>query len=57
MQAHVFTAKGAATPESRARRGAIAAFFDRLAPERHRWLSANAYYYAQDLAYMRFLIP
>jgi SAM-dependent methyltransferase len=39
------------------RRAAVAGFFDRLAPERRRWLATNAYYYEQDLAYMQFLIP
>jgi SAM-dependent methyltransferase len=56
MQPYDFTAMDS-TAESSRRRANIAAFFDRLAPERPRWLAANAYYYEQDVAYMRFLIP
>lgn len=39
------------------RRAGVARFFDRLAPQRRNWLAKNAYYYQQDLAYMRFLVP
>jgi hypothetical protein len=30
---------------------------DRLAPERDRWIGRNAFYYEQDEAYLRFLVP
>jgi SAM-dependent methyltransferase len=30
---------------------------DRLAAERDRWIERNAFYYEQDEAYMRFLVP
>lgn len=30
---------------------------DKLAPEREVWISRNAFYYEEDLRYMRFLIP
>jgi len=30
---------------------------DRLAPERDRWIARNAFYYEQDEAYLRFLVP
>ena len=39
------------------RQGAIRALFDRLAPERGRWLARNSYFYSADHAYMRFLVP
>ncbi len=28
-----------------------------LAPERQKWIDKNAYYYSEDLSYMRFLVP
>ena len=40
-----------------ARKKAIRELFDRLAPRREYWISRNDYFYDQDLAYMRFLIP
>lgn len=39
------------------RKLAIRDLADRLAPERHRWIERNKYYYAEDVRYMRFLIP
>lgn len=51
-----FTALNDTTALSQ-RRAAIAAFFDRLAPHRHGWLEKNRFFYKQDIAYMRFLIP
>jgi SAM-dependent methyltransferase len=39
------------------RETAIRAFFDRLAPERRRWIARNSYFYETDRAYMRFLVP
>ncbi len=36
---------------------AIREGFDRLAPERDRWIRKNAYFYEDDHKYMRFLIP
>ena len=33
------------------------AFFDRIAPERTRWIARNRYFYDTDHAYMNFLIP
>ena len=35
----------------------IRALFDKLAPERGKWLARNRYFYEADHAYMRFLIP
>jgi SAM-dependent methyltransferase len=31
--------------------------FDRLAPDRNRWIEVNRYFYDTDRAYMRFLVP
>jgi SAM-dependent methyltransferase len=39
------------------RKAATQALADRLAPERDRWIARNAYYYAEDIRYMRFLVP
>lgn len=39
------------------RKQAIRRLFDRLAPEREKWLSRNDYFYAQDHAYLNFLVP
>ncbi len=39
------------------RKLAIRALADRLAPERERWMRRNAYFYAEDRRYMRFLVP
>lgn len=50
--ASVGIAPGLATVTERVR-----AFFDRLAPERDRWLQKNRHFYAADEAYHRFLIP
>ncbi len=35
----------------------IRALFDKLAPERGKWLARNRYFYEADHTYMRFLIP
>ena len=40
-----------------ARKARVRALFDRLAPERARWIARNAYFYAEDRRYMRFLVP
>ena len=40
-----------------ARQQNIRALFDTLAPQRSRWLKRNRYFYDNDRAYMRFLIP
>ena len=32
-------------------------FSERIAPERHRWIERNAYFYEDDRRYMRFLVP
>jgi SAM-dependent methyltransferase len=39
------------------RQQAIRALFDRVAPERKRWIARNQYFYDTDYAYMRFLVP
>ncbi len=39
------------------RKQAIRELFDRLAPERDHWIRRNRYFYEQDRAYMRFLVP
>jgi len=39
------------------RQSAIRDLFDRLAPERGKWIARNRYFYDSDRAYMRFLIP
>ncbi len=46
-----------AAAEHRTRKQRLRELFDRLAPERDRWIERNAFYYQQDLAYMRFLVP
>ncbi len=40
-----------------ARKSDIRALFDRLAPERERWIDRNPYFHRNDLSYMRFLVP
>jgi SAM-dependent methyltransferase len=45
-----------ATPMS-SRKVAMRDFFERTAAERQRWIEQNAYFYDEDLRYMRFLIP
>ncbi len=40
--------------QSGARNAAVAAAYDAAADSRRRWLKKNAYYYARDLAHMRF---
>jgi SAM-dependent methyltransferase len=35
----------------------VRAFFDGLAPDRTRWVERNAFFYRQDVEYLRFLIP
>src|SRR5262245_22193469 len=32
-------------------------FSEQMAPERHRWIERNAYFYEDDYRYMRFLVP
>ncbi len=39
------------------RKRTIRAFCDAVAPERHRWIERNAYFYDEDYRYMRFLVP
>src|SRR5262245_59483416 len=39
------------------RQGKIRELFDRLAPERRKWVGKNYYFHAADHDYMRFLIP
>ncbi len=39
------------------RKAATRDLADRFAPERDRWIARNAYYYAEDTRYMRFLVP
>lgn len=36
---------------------AVAAFFDRVAPHRERWIRKNSAYYADDRRFMRFVVP
>ena len=39
------------------RQEAIRALFDKLAPERGKWIARNSYFHGSDHDYMRFLIP
>lgn len=39
------------------RKNAMCALFNRLASERDAWIARNAFFYADDRRYMRFLIP
>jgi SAM-dependent methyltransferase len=39
------------------RQQAIRAAFDRIAPDRERWIERNRYFYDADQSYMRFLVP
>jgi SAM-dependent methyltransferase len=39
------------------RKAALCAHSDRLASERDAWIEKNAYFYAEDHRYMRFLVP
>jgi SAM-dependent methyltransferase len=39
------------------RKSRIRDLYERLAPARSEWLARNEYYYADDRAYMRFLVP
>ncbi|MFQ6047872.1 MAG: class I SAM-dependent methyltransferase, partial [Phycisphaerae bacterium] len=41
----------------RAKADAIAAFYDRLGPQRDKWIRRNRYYYDQLLKLLRFFIP
>lgn len=44
----------------RRRRGGVeqlAAHFDRLAPERDRWVARNRYFYEDEVSFLRFLVP
>lgn len=45
------------TSTSEIRADSIARYFDALAPERDGWIRRNAYFYEEDVKYMRFLIP
>jgi SAM-dependent methyltransferase len=44
-------------PRLSPRKRAIRDFCDAVAPERHRWIERNAYFYEEDRRYMRFLVP
>src|SRR5262245_54471280 len=46
-----------AGPSLSPRKSRIRELYDRLAPTRGEWLARNEYYYADDRAYMRFLVP
>ncbi len=39
------------------RAGRIREYYDRLAPDRDKWISRNAYFHNEDRRYTRFLIP
>jgi SAM-dependent methyltransferase len=41
----------------RGRSEALAAHFDRLAPERERWVAQNRYFYEDEVSFLRFLVP
>ncbi len=43
--------------EVSSRKAAIRDWADRAAAERKKWIRRNAYYYAEDRRYMRFLVP
>lgn len=45
------------TSTSKNRVDSTARYFDALAPERDGWIKRNAYFYEEDVKYMRFLIP
>lgn len=44
-------------PPGSQRKAAIRELFERLGPERDRWIRRNAYYYEEDRRFLRFLIP
>ncbi|AMN43435.1 glycosyltransferase [Rhodoplanes sp. Z2-YC6860] len=46
-----------AAPAMSPRKSRIRDLYERLAPARGEWLARNEYYYADDRAYMRFLVP
>lgn len=45
------------TPPRLERKERVRRLFDRLAPDREKWIRRNEYFYEQDRAYMRFLVP
>src|ERR1700743_2774719 len=44
-------------PAMSPRKSRIRALYERLAPARGEWLAGHEYYYGDDRAYMRFLVP
>lgn len=48
---------GSAEARSQARKAAILAHADAVAPERQQWIAKNRAFYRDDRAYMKFLIP
>ena len=46
-----------AAPQLSKRKTVIRDLFDRLAPERAKWIDRNRYFHDQDQAYFRFMIP
>lgn len=45
------------TKRSAERKAALARHFDELAPTRERWVSKNSYFYEDEVAFLRFLVP
>ena len=43
--------------ELQTRKSFIVDFFERLASERKNWVNQNSEFYANDITYMRFLVP
>ena len=43
--------------KDRKRKSIISAHMDRMAPEREKWRARNRYYYEENEAYMRFMVP
>lgn len=57
---HELTPSGAFAPVPQAlspRKARVRSFADRLAPHRESWRRRNAYYHAEELRYLRFLVP
>jgi SAM-dependent methyltransferase len=48
---------GSQVTENTKRKNFIINFFDQLAPERKSWINKNLAFHANDIKYMRFLIP
>jgi ubiquinone/menaquinone biosynthesis C-methylase UbiE len=44
-------------PHRRGRSEALAAHFDRLAPEMDQWVARNQYFYEDEVSFLRFLVP